>query len=175
MNAAAGFTAVSLVAVVATGCSAPADSPRPVVSATSASPTNATRAAVLAAYTGMWDDYEKDLLTANWQNPTPVNHARGDALMTLENSLALDGHNGLIGKGPVVLHPTVKSLTPNDRPTTAEIIDCVDMSHALLYVAKTGALEDTTPGGRHPVNAKLVFEGGVWMVSALDSGQVNSC
>ena len=147
--------------------------PAPITSPTD--PARITQEAVLAAYTGMWDDYQKDLLTANWQNPTSVNHAIGDALMTLENTLAVDGHNGWIGKGQAKLSPSVRKLSPADKATTAEVVDCVDLSQQLLYVAKTGALQNSTPGGRHLVVAELVLKGDAWMVSSLESGQVGSC
>ena len=48
---------------------------------TSADPTAATKQAILPGYSGMWSDYEKDSLTANWEHPTVVNHATSKALL----------------------------------------------------------------------------------------------
>ncbi|WP_041543025.1 hypothetical protein [Catenulispora acidiphila] len=123
----------------------------------------------------MWSDYQKDLLTANWRNPVSVNHATGEALQDLENSLAVDGHNGWIGKGAPVLNPVIKSVSGAGVAATAEVVDCADLSHFLKYVAATGALEDSTPGGRHLIDAGLVVKGGVWKVSTLATGQAGSC
>ncbi|MBS2545482.1 hypothetical protein KGQ19_01230 [Catenulispora sp. NL8] len=123
----------------------------------------------------MWADYQKDLLTADWRNPVSVNHATGAALMDLENALAVDGHNGWIGKGAPVLNPVVQRVSGTGGNATAEVVDCVDLSHALVYVAATGALKDSTPGGRHLVDAGLVMKSGQWKVSTLAAGKVGSC
>jgi hypothetical protein len=135
----------------------------------------ATRQAVLAGYTGMWSDLEKDALTSNWQNPTIVQHATGKALLNLDESLAADNHLGLVGKGHAVLHPMVVSMNPEQSPTTATVADCADFRNFLKYVASTGALENNKPGGMHFVQATLLNKSGVWKVSELAIGAVGSC
>jgi len=169
-------TALVLVGVLAAGCGG---STKPAVQKASSPGASAGgedpgHAAVLAAYTSMWSDYTTDLLTANWQNPISVRHATGEALLTIENALAVDGHHGWVGKGSPVPHPTVKSLTVGPSET-AEVVDCIDLSRALLYVAATGKLKDATPGGWHLVDAELVVKDGVWKVSTLAMGKAGSC
>jgi hypothetical protein len=68
----------------------------------------------------------------------------------------------------------VKSLAVSPS-ASAEVLDCIDLSQALLYVAKTGALKDSTPGGRHLIDAGLVMRDGVWKVSTMAAGRVGSC
>jgi hypothetical protein len=167
---------VVLIGVLATGCGGSTKPlvPQPTSTGASGSGQDPTHAAVLSAYTGMWSDYSTDLLTANWQNPISANHATGQALQTIENALAVDGHHGWIGKGSPVPHPVVKSLTMGP-PESAEVVDCLDLSRALLYVAATGKLKDSTPGGWHLVDAGLVMKDGEWKVSTLAMGKAGSC
>lgn len=164
-------------AMMVAGCSGASKTPvrNTTPSASSTDVLAATRAAVLAAYTGMWSDYESDALTSNWQNPVSANHATGQALLVLDNTLAVNGHHGWIVKGTPTLHPVVKDFNPVANPTSAEIVDCDDLSHFLKYVAMTGALQDSTPGGWHLVDAGLVLKDGRWMVSRLAMGTVGSC
>jgi hypothetical protein len=172
------LVAIAVVGGLASGCAPDSKTMLPVAPSSSGSSSGsqaATRVAVLAAYTGMWSDYQKDLLTANWRNPVSVNHATGEALQDLENSLAVDGHNGWIGKGAPVLSPVIKTVSGAGAAATAEVVDCADLSHFLKYVAATGALEDSTPGGRHLIDAELLVKGGVWKVSTLATGQAGSC
>lgn len=149
--------------------------PAPTTTIGSSEGQDPTRAAVLAAYDGMWSDYEKDSLTSNWQNPVSADHATGQALLTISNTLAVNGHHGWIVKGTPVLHPVVRTLTPTVNPDAAEVVDCDDLSHFLKYVATTGALQDSTLGGWHLVQAGLVLKGGAWKVSTLSMGQAGSC
>lgn len=178
MNGLARTLAATLVMMgMAAGCTA---SKRPSQLAARPSPSSVessetTRQTVIAAYEGMWNDYQKDLATANWQNPQSARHATGEALLALENALAVDEHHGWIGKGSVVLHPIVKALAGSGDMATAEVVDCADWTHAVLYVAATGALKDSTPGGWHLVDAKLVVKGGTWKVSTFATGAVGSC
>lgn len=177
MNRAVSTVAmVVLVGALATGCGGSTKPVTPRTASTSASGPgpDSMHAAVLAAYTGMWSDYSTDLLTANWQNPISANHATGQALQTIENALAVDGHHGWIGKGSPVPHPVVKSVTMGS-PESAEVVDCVDLSRALLYVAATGKLKDSTPGGWHLVDAGLAMKDGGWKVSTLAMGKAGSC
>lgn len=148
---------------------APPSSPSPTDS------TAAAKLAILAGYSGMWSDYEKDELTANWEHPTVVNHATGKALLSLDVNLAADHHSGWIGKGHAVLHPGVTSMTPSVDPTSASVIDCADLGNFLKYVAATGALKDSIPGGTHFVQAQMVLKDGVWKVSDITMGQSGSC
>lgn len=159
------------------GCSTPSR-PKPSSapsSSASADPAAATRQAVLAAYTGMWGDLEKDALTSNWQSPTLVHHATGKALLDLDESLAADSHLGLIGKGHAVLHPVVASMDPAQNSTSASVADCADFRNFLKYVASTGALESNKPGGMHFVQATLLKKNGLWKVSELAIGAAGSC
>ncbi|WP_194924890.1 hypothetical protein [Catenulispora pinisilvae] len=168
----------ALVSAAVTGCGTstkPSSLPQTPSTAAQATSQDPAGAAVVAAYDGMWSDYETDALTSNWQNPVSANHATGQALLTISNTLAVNGHHGWIVKGMPVLHPAVKSLAPTSNPSTADVVDCDDLSHFLKYVAATGALQDSTPGGWHLVQAGLVLKDGVWKVSTLAMGQAGSC
>lgn len=147
----------------------------PASSASPADSTAAAKQAILAGYSGMWSDYEKDELTANWEHPTVVNHATSKALLSLDENLAADHHFGWIGKGHALLHPAVVFMAPNVGPTSASVIDCADLTNFLKYIVATGALKDSIPGGTHLVQAQMVFKGGVWKVSDITMGQSGSC
>ena len=173
----AAMAVVALVSAAVTGCgtSTKHSSPPRMPSKAQSTSQDPVRAAVIAAYDGMWSDYEKDALTSNWQNPVSANHATGQALLTISNTLAVNGHHGWIVKGMPVLRPVVRALAPVSNPNTAEVVSCDDLSHFLKYVAATGALQDSTPGGWHLVQAGLVLKDGVWKVSTLAMGQAGSC
>lgn len=179
MNRAVSTTTagVVLIGALATGCGGSTTklvAPLPASTGASGPGQDSPRAAVVAAYTAMWSDYSTDLLTANWQNPISANHATGQALQAIENALAVDGHHGWIGKGAPDPHPVVKSLTMSP-PASAEVVDCVDLTRALLYVAATGKLKDSTPGSWYLVDAGLVMKDGEWKVSTLAMGKAGSC
>jgi hypothetical protein len=117
-----------LVAVAATlcglvtGCSDATQKSAQIMPPVSTAPTDsaaATKQTILAGYSGMWSDYEKDELTANWEHPTVLNHATSKALLSLDENLAADHHFGWIGKGHAVLHPAVASMVPSVDPTSA--------------------------------------------------------
>lgn len=174
----AATAAAALVAAAVAGCGTPTKSSLPRQTPSTAAQSTSqdpVRAAVIAAYDAMWSDYEKDALTSNWQNPVSANHATGEALLTISNTLAVNGHHGWIVKGAPVLHPVVRTLAPTSNPSTADVVSCDDLSHFLKYVAATGALQDSTPGGWHLVQASLVLKDGVWKVSTLAMGQAGSC
>ena len=147
----------------------------PTPTQTPAAPAAAAKQAILAGYSGMWSDYEKDELTANWEHPTVVNHATSKALLSLDENLAADHHFGWIGKGHAVLHPAVASMTPSVDPTSASVVDCADLANFLKYIAATGALKDSVPGGTHLVQAQMVLKDGAWKVSDITMGQSGSC
>lgn len=164
---------------IVSGCSDTTQKPAQVTTpAPTTSPTDsaaAVKQAILAGYSGMWSDYEKDELTANWEHPTVVNHATSKALLSLDENLATDHHFGWVGKGHAVLHPAVASMTPSVEPTSASVVDCADLANFLKYVAATGALKDSTPGGTHLVQAQMVLKDGAWKVSDITMGQSGSC
>ncbi|MBS2545352.1 hypothetical protein KGQ19_00570 [Catenulispora sp. NL8] len=172
-------TAATAICGLVGGCSDATQKAAPIPTpASSTLPTDSTAAAkqaILAGYSGMWSDYEKDELTANWEHPTVVNHATSKALLSLDESLAADHHFGWIGKGHAMLHPAVVSMTPSTYPTAASVMDCADLTNFLKYVAATGALKDSAPGGTHLVQAQMTFKDGVWKVSDITMGQPGSC
>ena len=179
MNRVAGTMAAvaAVVGALSAGCTTSSESAAPHIAPTGTPTTSQdpARAAVLATYTGMWGDYEKDASTANWQNPTLINDATGKALLLFDENLAVDSHHGWIGKGHAVLHPEIDTLAPVANPVAASVSDCADLSNFLMYVAATGALKDNVPGGRHLVQASLVKKDGQWKVSELETGPSGSC
>jgi hypothetical protein len=130
--------------------------------------------AALVAYTGMWDAEEVAARTDDYQSPSLPAHASGAALSLLVRGLYDYRLQHLVIKGQLVLHPRVTSLTPSGDPTTAEVVDCADDSHWLVYKA-SGGLKDDIPGGHRRVTATVQYAAGAWKVTELNSGAEGTC
>jgi hypothetical protein len=143
--------------------------------------TSTTNAASLAgtqavtAYKAMWQDMVAASETADYQSPRLAEHAVGDALSLLVRGVYANKAHGVVVKGVPVTHPTVIGVTPAVNPTSASIRDCFDATKWLEYDATTGALKDETPGGRHMTTATVVFADGVWRVTQLLVGGLDTC
>lgn len=112
--------------------------------------------------------------TANYQDPALSRHASGAALSVLVRGLFWYKQKGLVIKGEPVMHPKVTSLDPADKPTRANILDCFDDSHWLIYKA-SGGLQDAQPGGHRRVTAVVQTITGAWRVTQLSTGPEGSC
>lgn len=141
----------------------------------SESSADAARAEAIAAYNAMWHDMAAAALTADYQSPQLAQHAAGDALSVLTRGLYTNERRGIVVKGQPVTHPSVTSVKPTDKPTSAAISDCFDDTNWLNYVAATGELQNDVPGGRHQTTATVDATGGAWKVTELQVGAVGSC
>jgi hypothetical protein len=174
---AARWTVLAIAASTsASGCSGTtADGRRPITpsaTATSQNGVDLPHQAILDGYKGMWSDYADDLTSHNWQHPTVTAYATGNALLLLEANILFDVHNGLVTKGRPALYPVAK---PGPKPSTAEVVDCVDFSGVWKYVEATNALKESAPGGWHLVDATMVLQNDRWKVTELAMGTVGSC
>ena len=123
----------------------------------------------------MWKDMAVAALTADYQSPQLAQHAAGDTLSVLTRGLYTNQARGIVVKGQPLTHPTVTSLKPADKPTSAAISDCFDDTNWLNYMAATGALQNNVPGGRHQTTATVNDTGGSWKVTQLQVGGVGTC
>ena len=177
-------SAVALVfAVLVASCSGSGSSAAPRTTegqsaATRSSTTSAAdvaRTDAIAAYNAMWRDMASAALTADYQSPQLAQHAAGDALSVLTRGVYTNQRRGIVVKGQPVTHPTVTSLKPTDKPTSAVISDCFDDTNWLNYLAASGELQNDVPGGRHQTTATVDEAGGAWKVTQLQVGAVGTC
>lgn len=171
-----------VVSAAIAGCGAANHTAAPSSSSASPSATStatppaisAAAVAALDAYTGMWQAEEVAGRTDNYQSPLLPAHASGAALSLLVRGLYGYQLQHLVIKGQLVLHPRVTSLTPSDEPTAAQILDCADDTHWLVYKT-TGGLQNNVPGGHRRVTAVVQDVDGIWKVTTLDSGAEGTC
>jgi hypothetical protein len=147
----------------------------PQVSATSAAspselPSSPAQSAV-AAYRGMWAEMQRAGVTADWQDPRLGTYASGAALRTLMSGLYKDHQQGIVIRGTIRMDPQVVSAST----TRVLLTDCLDASHWLNYIAATGKLQNSIPGGRHLTEAVVTEASGRWTVSQLAVRQVGTC
>lgn len=156
--------------------SAEPQSSSPVKSSVPPSPAMVAETEATASYLGMWRAFATAGHTSDWKSPLLGKDATGDALLQMSRGLYADHLNGYITKGAPVDHPIVKSATPASNPTTVLISDCGDSSHWLKYVAKTGRLASTAPGGRQAITAEAKRQAdGAWKIDEFAVLAVGSC
>jgi hypothetical protein len=120
-----------------------------------------TPAAVLQAYRAGWTAYDRALATANaYDSGLPATMV-DPLLQKVRANLLADHNSGIVGRGSVVLHPKVASLSGS----TATVVDCTFSSSELVYAATGKAVPPLTPPQHDGVQATLVLTGGVWKVS----------
>jgi hypothetical protein len=167
-----------LAGFAAAGCGSPAHPPTtpasPPSSAappSSAPPTAGPATAAVAAYRGMWMEMQRAGATADWQDPHLAAYASGAALRTLFSGLYSAAGQGVVIKGTIGVNPQVDSVAA----ARVLVTDCVDDTHWLNYVAATGKLQNSAPGGRHLTEAVVTGAGGRWTVSQLAVRQAGTC
>jgi hypothetical protein len=167
-----------LLALGATGCttsshrsSFPTSSSHPQSTARTAQDSTTENSAVLAAYSGMWNDLANASHTANWRDTSLKDHATGEALAEILSGLYSLSQKGLVSKGAPVLHPHVTSSTAS----TADVRDCASSTNWLSYVAATGKLENNVPGGNRVIEAHVELADGAWRVTFYAVGALGSC
>lgn len=148
----------------------------PLGSTTPASPADEAKQQALAAYQGMWAEFEKAGTTSDWQDQALGQYATGVALTNLTRGLYADHANGLVTKGAPVLNPSVTSITPSGNPTSVVIADCGDSTHYLKYYASNGQPAPDGPGGRQYIKATVDKQaGGAWKVADFGIQGLGTC
>ena len=171
-------TAGSILIFVITGCTGHSSgtSAPPSLSAPSLSGRALAEQRALDAYRGMWTAYAKAGLTANPDEPDLARYATGDALNTLVKGLTNYRKAGQILKGDVVNSPSAANSAVSVDPSRVDVVDCIDDTRFLVYVAATGALVDDVPGGRRSTTAVVADTGGgTWKVSSFAVKAVGTC
>ncbi|GHH32131.1 hypothetical protein [Lentzea cavernae] len=174
-------TIIGLVAL--TSCSAPSDAP-PTPGTTSTStatslaplPVPPERKAV-DAYLAMWREMAAAGETSNAEAPRLAQHATGDALIVIKNSLAEDDRKGLVTKGSPRSDPQVTNVDRSGGVVTVvKIRDCGDDSAWLKYRKGTNEPADGQGGGRRSILAEVKAQpDGQWRVTRFAVQGVGSC
>ena len=108
---------------------------------------------------------------ADWQDPRLAAYASGAALSTLVSGLYSAARQGIVIKGTIGVNPQVVSVSA----ARVLVTDCVNDTHWLNYVAATGKLQNSAPGGRHLTEAVVTDADGRWTVSQLAVRQAGTC
>lgn len=164
--AGAGVLAVALVGCGGGSHPSAATSPpttpsTTAVPATTAPTLSAQAAAVLAAYRAEQAAFETAEHTADAALPALAATMTGAQLQSVRRFLLADQAQGIVGRGPVTLHPHVASIAGNQ----AVVRDCLFSGLVLVY-AKTGKpVPPITPPENDGVQANLVqVSAGRWKV-----------
>ena len=160
--------AIAVSAACAPGKASPGPKPTaPSLMAPSLSGRALSEQQALQAYRSMWAAYAKAGLTANPDDPDLAKYATGDALNTLVKGLTNYRSAGHILKGDVVNSPSVANPSASVDPNRVNIVDCIDDTRFLVYVAATGALLNDVPGGRRSTTAVVADAGeSTWKVTS---------
>jgi len=148
------------------------------LSTSAPAPTTSTASVeeqAIESYVAMWSDFADAATTSNWQSPRLTDHATGNALTVITNSLREDKERGVVTKGRPTHNPRVSSQEPTGDRDMAWVEDCGDSTNWLKYRADTGALADDRPGGRRAITAELVRTEGAWKVRAFAVREVGTC
>ena len=170
--------AISIGATACTGGHRTPDKPPTTPSLGALSPDGSTGAQqqALEAYRGMWAAYAKAGLTANPDEPDLARYTTADALAVLVKGLTTYRDAGHILKGDLVTHPSIKDSGASSDSSSIDVVDCLDDTRFLVYVAATGALLNDTPGGRRSTTAVVVDTGGnTWKVTSFAVKGVGTC
>ena len=127
------------------------------------------------AYLGMWQAFVAASRTADYQSGALAHYAAGGALSVLTHGLYQNYRNGIVTRGPAVLHPAVTVADGSAGSTVqADVTDCADSSHWLDYYGREA--------GRRPARrdaaaiiARLQPFNGSWKVTYLIVGKEGTC
>jgi hypothetical protein len=140
----------------------------------SLSPAQLAERDALAAYHGMWEDWIAVAATSDYQNPRLTQHVSGKALSLLYRSVYVNKRDGVVARGRPTFSGKVSAAEPADNPDRVTVQDCSDGSRWLNY-KPNGQLQDSSPGGRHFVQALVTKTSGVWKVNILVLQPVGTC
>jgi hypothetical protein len=141
----------------------PTTSVKPAITSTLPPPTTAISAsntAILAAYRAEWAAFEHAEVDANPLDPMLAATMVNPLLHQVEGSLVADNQEGIIGRGPITLHPHVASATA----ISATVLDCAYSASFLIYKKTGKQVPPITGAGRVGVKATLVLDGPTWKV-----------
>lgn len=138
-------------------------------------------AAAVAAYRSYWDDaVYANARAGYWNDTTRASLGTGGSLFTLFAQHAVGSafeqqrvsvYNadkvGHFSVGAPALHPIVSAAGSSAAPIRLQLQDCLDDTHWLVHLRRTGALADNKPGGRHPLIATLTRTAQGWKVTDL--------
>lgn len=175
--------AAILGVVAVTSCSpggdsttSPESTPTPTTTSIVPLPGPPERKAI-DAYLAMWREMAEAGETSNAEAPGLAEHATGDALVVIRNSLAEDDRKGLVTKGSPKSDPQVTNVDRADGVVAVvKIRDCGDDSAWLKYRRGTNEPADGQGGGRRSIFAEVKAQpDGSWRVTRFAVQGVGSC
>ncbi|MET7820480.1 hypothetical protein [Micromonospora zamorensis] len=141
---------------------------------TSLGPSAAAEKEALTAYRGMWDAFVDAAKVSDPDAPDVRRYASDQALRLIVSSLYTNREQKKITKGSLALSPKVTQFKPEQAPTEAVVLDCVDSTQWLEYKV-SGGLWDDVPGGKHRTTATVKLSGGSWKVSSFLLEESGTC
>jgi hypothetical protein len=124
--------------------------------------TNPQAAAVLSAYRAEQEAFDQAFLTANAYLPDLARTMVDPQLQLVERNLLGEQHDGMVGKGNVVLHPHVVSINGSQ----AVVEDCLYSTQELVYASTGNPVPPVTPPEHDGVRSVLTeVSPGTWRVS----------
>jgi hypothetical protein len=169
---------VAVTSCTAGGNSTPSTENAPTSTATGFAPLpDPPERKAIDAYLAMWREMAAAGETSNPDAPGLAEHATGDALVVIKNSLAEDNRKGLITKGSPKSDPQVTNVDRSDGVVTVvKIRDCGDDSAWLKYRRGTNEPADGQGGGRRSILAEVKAQSdGSWRVTRFAVQGVGSC
>ena len=129
------------------------------------------------AYLAMWREMAAAGETSNPEAPGLAEHATGDALVVIKNSLAEDNRKSLVTRGNPKSDPQVTNVDRSGGVVTVvKIRDCGDDSAWLKYRRGTNEPADGQGGGRRSILAEVKAQpDGSWRVTRFAVQGVGSC
>ncbi|SER07919.1 hypothetical protein SAMN05216188_107317 [Lentzea xinjiangensis] len=175
--------ATILGVVAVTSCSVRSNSSPPPENTSTSTSTRVTplpdppERQAIDAYLAMWREMAIASETSNSEAPGLAEHAAGDALVVIKNSLAEDEQKGLVTRGSPKSDPQVTNVDRSGGVVTVvKIRDCGDDSAWLKYRKGTNQPADGQGGGRRSILAEVKAQpDGSWRVTRFAVQGVGSC
>lgn len=121
----------------------------------------------------MWHDVAVASHTADYESSLVAQHADGDALELVQQSLFADYQQRGLSRGFPRLQPRVVSVKLTSLSAEVDIVDCFDDRTWATYV--DGRAQDPRTLGRHRTTATVAKIAGVWKVIELAVGALRTC
>ncbi|MEV4046309.1 hypothetical protein [Streptomyces sp. NPDC049744] len=156
----------------------PAASQAPASPSASTDPDAAVKAAVLAAYSRMWDEQMKAYRKADVKDTDLEKYATLDALGQFRNDLARMKDAGTVVRGELAHHDTkVTGLDLDAQTPKALLSDCMDISKWQTYSTKKGKVlpMPTNQPLRYIATAKAERWKGQWLITTFTTHGDRTC